>query len=232
VPEKSRPCYPLFLDLENRGALVVGGGSVAVRKVESLMRSGARVTVVAPECADEIEQWGRDGAIELRRKHYDRGDLNGAVLVIAATSDAPTNARVASDCREERILVNVVDLTAMCDFIVPAVVESGSIQVAVSTGGQSPALARKLKHDLQRLVGPEYGEANDILGNLRDAAKSALPTDADRKQFFDRLIAAGLVELLRENRRREAYETALGICESAGVPAGDFLRRRLMESSI
>ena len=229
MPEKPRPYYPLFLDLEGRAAVVIGGGTVAARKIESLVRSGARVTVVAPECADEIEQWGRDGAIELRRKRYERGDLDRAVIVIAATSDAATNARVAADCREEHILVNVVDLTEMCDFIVPAVVESGSIQVAVSTGGQSPALARKLKHDLQRLVGPEYGEANDILGNLRDAAKSALPTDGDRKQFFDRLIAAGLVELLRENRHGEAYETVIQLCESAGVPAAEMLRRRLAE---
>jgi siroheme synthase-like protein len=123
--------------------------------------------------------------------------------------------------------VNVVDVTPLCEFIVPAILESGSIQVAISTGGKSPALARTLKEDLQRAIGPEYAEVNDVLGTLREAAKRVLPTDVDRKHFFDGIIAEGILDLLRGGRRREAYEIIARACERAGVPLSERVRREL-----
>ena len=226
---KRFPYCPLFLDLENREVLIVGGGTVSARKAEMLMRFGARVTVVSPEIASEIAEWERDGLLTTRRKRFEASDLEGATLVIASTADGTVNTEVAEACRSRQIPVNVVDLPELGDFIVPAVIDKGSVQIAISTGGKSPALARRLKADLDRQIGPEYAEVNDLLGSLRDAAKKALPTDSDRKRFFDALLDAGVIDLLRDGRRREAFEAVARACDSAGIAMSEALRENLAE---
>lgn len=229
---KRYPYYPIYLDIEERDVLIIGGGTVCARKAETMMRYGARVRIVSPEFTEEIEGWGREGRLRLQRKHYEAADLEGANIVIASTDDQAVNERIAADCRQRRIPVNVVDVTPLCEFIVPAIVESGSIQIAVSTGGKSPALARTLKEDLRRLVGPEYAEVNDLLGSLRDGARAApsLPTDVDRKRFFDGILAQGILQMLREGRRREAYEAVARACEAAGVPLTERLKTELADA--
>ena len=226
---KRYPYYPIYLDIEGRDVLIIGGGNVCARKAETMMKYGARVRVVSPEFTDEIEQWAREGCLTLQRKAYDETDLDGANIVIASTDVQEVNERIAAECRARRIPVNVVDVTPLCEFIVPAIIESGSIQIAVSTGGKSPALARTLKEDLQRLIGPEYAEVNEVLGSLREGAKAArsLPTDVDRKRFFDGIIAEGILDMLREGRRREAYQTIARACEAAGGPRSERLQAEL-----
>lgn len=224
MARKKFPYYPIYIDIEERDVLIVGGGNVCARKAETMMRYGARVTIVSPAVTDEIAGWAASGALSILRKHYEESDLVGRSLVIASTDDLCVNARVARDCRRRHIPVNVVDVTHLCEFIVPAIVEQGSIQVAVSTGGKAPALARTLRQDLQRLIGPEYAEVNDILGSLRAGAKKTLPTDADRKRFFDGIIEAGVLELLRSGRRQEAFATMASHCDEAGVPRSEALR--------
>ena len=224
---KRYPYYPIYLDIENRSVVIIGGGNVCARKAETMMKYGARVTVVSPEFTEEIEGWAREGCLALQRKEYDPSDLDGANIVIASTDVQQVNEQIAADCRARRIPVNVVDVTPLCEFIVPAIIESGSIQIAVSTGGKSPALARTLKEDLQRSIGPEYAEVNDVLGTLRDSAKRVLPTDVDRKRFFDGIIAQGILPLLREGKRREAYETIARACEAAGVEVSERVRQEL-----
>jgi len=214
---KKFPYYPIFIDVEDREVVIIGGGNVCARKAETMMRYGAKVTVVSPEFTGEIEAWARDGRIRVQRKEYEESDLEGASIVIASTDDECINGRIARDCRRRRIPVNVVDVTHLCEFIVPAIVEKGSIQLAVSTGGKSPALARTLKEDLQRVVGPEYVEINDLLGELRPSAKKVLPTDADRKRFFDGILARGVLQMLRDGKRKEAYDTIAEACEEAGI---------------
>ena len=228
---KKYPYYPIYIDIENRDVVIIGGGNVCARKAETMMKYGARVTVVSPEFTEEIEGWAKEGCLKLRRKKYDHGDLEGANIVIASTDDQTVNEEIAHDCRARKIPVNVVDVTPLCEFIIPAIVESGSIQIAVSTGGKSPAIARTLKEDLQRFIGPEYAEVNDVLATLRDGAKAALPTDVDRKRFFDGIIAAGVLDLLRSGKRTEAYETIAGACEAAGVPVSERVRQQLSPSS-
>jgi len=227
VREKKFPYYPIFLDIEDRDVVIIGGGPVCERKAETMMRYGARVTVVSPNFTPAIESWASDGKLRIRRKQYDAGDLGGASIVIASTDDEAVNTQIATDCRKRKIPVNVVDVTHLCEFIVPAIVEQGSIQLAVSTGGKSPALARTLKEDLQKFVGPEYAEINDLLGTLRPSAKRVLPTDTDRKRFFDGIIARGVVDMLRQGRRREAYETIARACDEAGVERSESLRAAL-----
>jgi precorrin-2 dehydrogenase/sirohydrochlorin ferrochelatase len=227
--KKRYPYYPIYIDIEDRAVLIVGGGTVCARKAETMMRYGARVTIVSPEITDEIAAWEQAGVLAVHRKMYAAYDLEGASIVIASTDDPCVNARVARDCRRRRIPVNVVDVTHLCEFIVPAIIEKGSIQIAISTGGKSPALARTLKEDLQHTIGPEYAEVNDVLGTLRKSAKKVLPTDVDRKRFFDGIIAAGLLDLLREGRRRNAFEAVARACEAEGVELSDELRARLKE---
>jgi siroheme synthase-like protein len=222
--KKKYPYYPVYLDIEGRDVLIIGGGNVCARKAETMMKYGAHVTVVSPDFTEEIEEWARQDLLELRRKPYEEPDLTGASIVIASTDDPCINARIARDCRRRKIPVNVVDVTHLCEFIVPAIVESGTIQIAVSTGGKSPALARTLKEDLQKFVGPEYDEVNQLLGSLRSAAKKTLPTDIDRKRFFDSIIAKGILDMLREGRRTDAYAIIARSCEEAGVPLSDRLR--------
>lgn len=229
--KKNFPYYPIYLDIEERPVLIIGGGEVCARKAETMLRYGARVTVVSPAFTEDIERWAADGKMTLRRKRYEESDLEGAAIVIASTDDPCVNARIARDCRRRKLPVNVVDVTHLCEFIVPAIVETGSISVAISTGGKSPALARTLKEDLKRVIGDEYVEVNDVLGTLRPGAKKTLPTDVDRKRFFDGIIAAGILEMLRSGRRAEAYETIAGACEAAGVPLSDRVRQELARSS-
>jgi siroheme synthase-like protein len=221
---KRYPYYPIYIDIEDRDVVIIGGGNVCARKAETMMKYGARVTIVSPEFTDEIEEWARDGKLTVKRKRYEESDVAGANIVIASTDDQRVNEQIAADCRRLRIPVNVVDVTPLCEFIVPAIVEKGSVQIAVSTGGKSPALARTLKEDLQRLVGPEYAEVNDLLGTLRDDAKRVLPTDVDRKQFFDGIIVRGILEMLREGRRAEAREAIVTACNEAGVAVSDAVR--------
>ena len=227
---KRFPYYPIYIDIEDRNVVIIGGGNVCARKAETMMKYGARVTVVSPEFTEEIESWARDGALAIERKAYDASDLDGANIVIASTDHQSVNEQIAADCRARRIPVNVVDVTPLCEFIVPAIIEKGSIQIAISTGGKSPALARTLKEDLQRSIGPEYAEVNDMLGTLRKSAKSVLPTDIDRKRFFDGIIAAGVLDMLREGRRREAFEAVARACEAEGVAISDALAEALETS--
>jgi siroheme synthase-like protein len=224
---KHYPYYPIFLDIEDRSVVIIGGGEVCARKAETMMKYGARVTVVSPMFTSEIQQWARDGKLVTREKRYEAADLDGANIVIASTDDTAVNEQIAADCRDRRIPVNVVDVTPLCEFIVPAIIEKGSVQIAISTGGKSPALARTLKEDLHRSIGPEYAEVNDVMGTLRDGAKAVLPTDVDRKRFFDGIIAKGILDMLRSGRRREAYETIAHACESAGVPVSERVKQEL-----
>ena len=227
--KKKYPYYPIYIDVEEHDVLIVGGGVVCARKAETMLRYGAKVTIVSPAVTEEIAEWEREGKLAVARKRYDEADLHGRAIVIASTDDPCVNARVARDCRRRRIPVNVVDVTHLCEFIVPAIIQKGSVQVAVSTGGLSPALARTLKEDLIDFIGPEYTEINDILGTLRKSAKSVLPTDVDRKRFFDGILASGVLAMLREGRRAEAFATIARACEDAGVAISDALRAKLAE---
>lgn len=226
---KQFPYYPIFIDVEQHDIVIIGGGNVCARKAETMMRYGARVTIVSPEITAEIAEWEGERKLAVRRKRYEDADLDGATLVIASTDDTSVNEQVAADCRRRRIPVNVVDVTPLCEFIVPAIIEKDGIQIAVSTGGKSPAIARTLKEDLDRAIGPEYAEVNELLGSLRDSARRTLPTDVDRKQFFDGIIARGVLTMLRDGRPRDAYEAMAAACAEAGVTISAMLRERMAE---
>lgn len=226
---RSVPYYPIALDLDARPVVIVGGGAVSARKIESLLHAGARLTVIAPDPVEEIAAWAERGDLVLARRAYQSGDVNGATLVIAATSVRAVNEEVARECRARAIPVNVADDPSLCDFLVPAVLERGSIQLTISTGGKSPAFARRIKRDLEDALGPEYAEVNDLLGSLREAAKHspALPTDPDRKRFFESLLGLGLLEMIRNGQSPEAYAAVAILCEQNQVALSELVRSRL-----
>ncbi|MCL4533893.1 MAG: bifunctional precorrin-2 dehydrogenase/sirohydrochlorin ferrochelatase [Bacteroidetes bacterium] len=165
--------YPVFLRLTAGRCVVVGGGSVAARKVGDLLAAGATVRVVAPRVGAELRRLARQGRIELVEREYQAGDLAGARLVISATDDVEVNRAVAEEARRAGAWVNVVDDPSLCDFIVPAVVRRGDLVVAVSTGGKSPALARAVRREIEELLGPEYGTALEVVHSLRRELRQA-----------------------------------------------------------
>ena len=180
--------YVACIDLTGKRALVVGAGPVAFEKIEGLLACDAQIRVVAPDVAGEVEGLERDGLIELRRRRYEPGDLDGCFLAVAATSDTELNTRVHHDAEAASMLVNVVDVPALCNFILPAIVRTPPITIAVSTAGASPALAKRIKREAAAAFGPGYALLAAILNEERAWAKDALPTYEARRDFFEDVV--------------------------------------------
>jgi precorrin-2 dehydrogenase / sirohydrochlorin ferrochelatase len=180
--------YMICADLGGRSVLVVGGGRVALEKVEGLLVTGARVTVVAPQIVPELASQD----VELVRREYRTADLDGRFLVVAATSTSSVNRRVFREAEERTLLCNVVDVPELCSFILPAVHRQGPIAVAVSTGGASPALAQRLRDEIAEVVRPEHAVLADQLRELRPWARSHLPTYEARRDYFAALVEEAL----------------------------------------
>jgi precorrin-2 dehydrogenase/sirohydrochlorin ferrochelatase len=178
--------YPIFVDLAGRTVVVVGGGEVALRKVESLAAAGARVRVVAPEIDARIHVIAN---AECRQEPYTAAALEGATLAIAATDRPEVNSQVSADCRQRGLLCNVVDVPAECDFIVPSVMQQGPLVIAVSTGGAAPSAAGRIRRRIEREFGPAYGLWLARLGRLRADLKGRVADDALRRELFLRLSA-------------------------------------------
>jgi siroheme synthase-like protein len=180
--------YMACLDLRDRDCLVVGGGRVATEKVSGLLACGAAVTVVAPEIDDELRHLGA----ALHERPFTAADVVGRFLVIAATNDRRVNSAVSSAAERRNTLCNVADDPELCNFILPAVVRRDPIVVGVSTGGASPALAQRIRDDVDGLIGPEHAELAARLAALRPWAREALPTYEARRDYFQRLVSEAL----------------------------------------
>lgn len=210
---ESAPYYPIMLDLRGRKCVVVGGGEVAARKVRALLDCGAQVVVVSPQAGPAIGDLARQGAVEWVRRAYTDGDLDDARLVIAA-APPQVNDAVAREARRRGLPVNVVDDPERCDFIVPAVVRRGRVVIAFSTGGASPALARRLRETLETQIGPEFGELAELLGRLR-AEVLAVGDKGRRRSIWQAILDSRALDLLREGRREEAEAEARRCISSA-----------------
>ncbi len=160
--------FPMFLKLEGRRCLVVGAGAVAEGKIRGLLETGASVQVVGPEAVRQVQKWAWEGTIGWSPRGFQPHDLDGAFLVIAATSSPDLNAQVFNEARERKVLCNSVDDPEHCDFYYPAVVNRGDLQIAISTNGRSPALAQRLRQELEEQFGPEYEAWVKELGAARD----------------------------------------------------------------
>jgi siroheme synthase-like protein len=180
--------YMACLDLEGRRCLVVGGGAVGLEKAAGLAACGARVTVVSPE----LDEGFAELEVDWLARGYETGDLDGAFLVVAATSDRAVNERVRDDAEARRMLCNVADVPDLCNFILPAVHREGPIAVAVSTGGASPALAKRLRSQIAELVGPEHAELAEELRALRPEVKERFASYEERRDYFEDLVTERL----------------------------------------
>ena len=202
------PVYIACLRLRGRKCAVVGGGDIGLEKVEGLLACGGDVTLIAPEAIAELRELADEGSIIWERRAYEPSDLEGTFIVIAATDDTDVNIGIYEDAERRAMLVNVVDVPPLCNFILPAIVRQGSMAIAISTQGASPALAKRMKREISDQFGPAYAELAVILNEVRGWAKGTLPTYNDRKDFFEGIVNGDPdpVELLREGRTDEVWE--------------------------
>jgi siroheme synthase-like protein len=212
--------YIACLKLTGRRCLVIGGGEVGLEKVEGLLACDAAVTLIAPEANAELTRLAEEGSIEWQRRAYRPGDLERAFLAIAATDDTDINIRVYEDAEARAMLVNVVDVPPLCNFILPAIVRSGPLAIAISTAGASPALAKRMKNEIAELFGAPYAQLAILLNDSRGWAKATLPTYRDRKEFFESIVNGepDPVELLR-NGDAAAVRDLIAAAQLAHSPA-------------
>jgi precorrin-2 dehydrogenase / sirohydrochlorin ferrochelatase len=192
--------YPIFLKLEGHKVLIVGGGSVAEQKLEAVLRSATDVTVIAPQVTDRIRSWAEEGRVKHVASEYSFGMARGYFLVIAGTDSERVNRAVYEEARQSGGLANAVDDPDYCNFYAPAVVNRGDFQIAISTGGASPALAQHVRQELEHAYGPEYGPWTAWLGRTRAALRQALPRSEARKQLI-RMLALGEPQKISNNDR-------------------------------
>ena len=207
------PFYIACLKLKGRRCLVVGGGDIGLEKVEGLLTCDADVTLIAPVAHPELEALAAEGSIEWEQRPYGgAADLEGAFMVIAATDDSEVNIGVYDDAEKRAMLVNVVDVPPLCNFILPAIVRSGPLAIAISTAGASPALAKRMKREVSDLFGEEYARLAVILNGARGWAKDTLPTYQDRKEFFEGIVNGepDPIELLRAGDETAVRELIAG----------------------
>jgi precorrin-2 dehydrogenase/sirohydrochlorin ferrochelatase len=207
------PFYIACLRLKGRRCLVVGGGDIGLEKVEGLLACDASVTLVAPEARPALVDLALEGSIQWVRREFRAQDLEGALIAIAATNDTDVNISVFNAAERRAMLVNVVDVPPLCNFILPAIVRTGPLAVAISTAGASPALAKRMKREISELFGEPYAQLAVMLNDARGWAKQTLPTYQDRKVFFESIVGGDPdpIALLREgdvDRVRELIESA------------------------
>ena len=201
---------PIYLDLTERPVLVVGGGTVASRKVALLLERDIRVTVVAPDICPQLKVQADNPGLAVHQRPYQSADLADHWLVISATDDPQLNRTVAADADRVRIFCNVVDQPSLCTFQVPAVLRRGLLQIAVSTGGASPALAARLRRQLEDQFGPAYAELLEALLDLRNHLKQKYPQDqAKRREILESFLDSPATGLLLEREDRDSFRAEL-----------------------
>jgi uroporphyrin-III C-methyltransferase/precorrin-2 dehydrogenase/sirohydrochlorin ferrochelatase len=215
---------PLFFDIKGRPCLVVGGGEIAARKVEALLRAGARITVVSPQLGPPLGARHAAGEIGHLAEAFDAGHLADCVLAVAATDDEVINRRVSDLARKRRIPVNVVDHPELCSFIFPSVIDRSPVTVAVSTAGAAPVLARLLRARLETLIPATYGRLAELAGRFRHVVKARLPQGAVRRRFWEETLQGPVAELVhagREAAAAHALQAALDKADTDGLRCGE-----------
>lgn len=205
--------YPVFLKLSGRPCVVIGGGRVALQKVEALAAAGARLSVISPEMDPALWAMADEHGILLLERAYQPGDLDGAFLAVVATNDRELNERIRQEALHKKVLCNVVDDPERCDFYVPSIVTTGDLKIAISTNGQSPTVAKKLRGELGALYGPVVAEITELLARARHTMRAEIPDYHERGRLLSDILGdCPLYDLERE-----------------GQPAVDRLRKALQQ---
>jgi len=216
----SAPLFPLFADLRGRRVLIVGGGPVAERKTDALLHAGARPRVGAPGLTPRLRAWHEEGRIDWIPGRFDVHWLAGAWLVVAATGDKAVNRAVAAAAEARHVLANVVDDAALSSFQVPAIVERGPLQVAISSGGGAPMLARHLRRQLETLLDDSWSSLADLFTRQRQRIRQRFPQPAARRRFFEKLLAGPLPRLFRQRLHAQAEQHFLAVLDESAAHAG------------
>ena len=195
--------YPIHLDIKNRNCLVVGGGAVGSRKVNTLLECGARVTVVSPNPTQQLTKLASEGAITLTRRAYRSADLDGAFLVIGATDDESLNQQISNDAALTHTLCNIADRPEVCNFILPSIIQRGDLIITISTSGKSPALAKQLRQKLETQFGKEYAEFLLLMGAIRKKLLRRAHEPEAHKTLFNQLIDSDLIQLMQAGKTEE-----------------------------
>ena len=210
---------PLFLDLSDQPCLVIGGGAVAARKIQSLIDVGARVTVVAPLVGPTAAELAERHGFEVALREFQETDVRGRLLVIAATGDVDVNRRAFAACRERHVLINTVDDPALCTAIFPSIVDRGPVTVAVSTGGASPTLARRIREQIETLLPAGTGRLAEFLGGWRARARAAVPDIDARRRLWENALDGNIPALIADGNE-QAADAELERLASGGAPEG------------
>jgi precorrin-2 dehydrogenase/sirohydrochlorin ferrochelatase len=199
---KHEKLFPMFLKLAARPCLVVGAGAIAESKIASLIEAGGRVQVVAPQATTQIRSWAQSNTLEWHQRPFQPGDLDGMFLVVAATSSTELHQRIFEEATRLGVLCNIVDVPTLCDFYYPSVVQRGALQIAISTAGQSPALAQRLREQLEDQFGPEYKEWLAELGETRETLFSNEMDPDERKRLLHQHASEGSFQAFLQKRNR------------------------------
>lgn len=195
--------YPIFLRVAGRPCLVIGGGHVAEEKVQSLLTAGARVTVISPQLTQGLTALATTDQITHQDRSYGSGDVAGFFLAYAATDDEELHIKIAAEAAAAGVLLNVVDRPQLCGFIMPSVMERGDLVIATSTGGASPAMAKRIRRQLEEIFGPEYALALTLLRRVRESLAASPHNGAERQRIFNTLVDSPLLDYIRHGQRHD-----------------------------
>ena len=205
--------FPIYINLQNKRCLVIGGGQVALRKVENLLEYEADITVVSPRAEKGIAMLAQQGVITWHKRQFAEDDLADSFLVFIATDDNSINVYIGQLCKKEGILVNAVDDPPNCDFYVPSVIRRNSLVLAVSTEGKSPLYAQKLRRELEEIITEAHGKFVDLLGEQREIIKTKVEDIRIRQEIYKALVCSDALELLQAGEEEKARER-IGECMS------------------
>jgi len=222
------PYYPIFLDLNNQNVIVVGGGEVAERKIKNLLIYGCTIYISSPHLTPHLQQ-----LVAAKKIHHIPDEsldtcMDTAFMVIAATDDAEVNSKIASRAKKHGLLINTVDQPKDCNFIMPSIVKRGNLQIAISTAGKSPALAKKIRKNLQNTFPPEYGLLTELLGIIRAKLLSQNQSSSKNKIIFQQLVEANLLEMIT-HKNWDGIQTTLQSILGEGFPIEDVLTQAFKE---
>jgi len=222
------PYYPIFLDLNNQNVIVVGGGEVAERKIKNLLIYGCTIYISSPHLTPHLQQ------LVAAKKIYHIPDesldtyIDTGFMVIAATDDAEVNSKIASQAKKHGLLINTVDQPKDCNFIMPSIVKRGNLQIAISTAGKSPALAKKIRKELQNTFPPEYDLLTELLGIIRTKLLSQNQSSSKNKVIFQQLVEVNLLEMIT-HKNWDGIQTTLQSILGEGFPIEDVLTKAFKE---
>lgn len=203
--------YPIYLDIQNRNCLVVGGGSVGTRKVLMLLNCGADVTVVSPVATKKLRELSNNGTVKLKERPFETSDLDGRFLVIGATDNEDLNRQIHTEAERRGLLCNIADRPETCNFILPSIVNRGDLIIAISTSGKSPAFAKKMRKQLEKEFGEEYAQFLNLMGAIRKKMLSEDHKPEVHKHLFEQLIERDLVQMFKEGKTEDINSLLLEV---------------------